>query len=354
MATWKKVVVESGTDTISQTAASITSQGALATLATVGTAQIDDSAVTTAKLDALSVTKAKLATNSVNIAKLYDSNTATAGQYLTADSTPDGFTWVTLPVDTNTTNSSAAFDTSTGVVTITDSASATVTVDLDGKYQDALGSGDVTSSMIGQGTVALSNMANIITDSFIGRDTSSTGVPEVMSVATAKTMMAIENLDNTTDAGKPVSTAQANAIALKALLAGDTSQNFSTNDLAVTGNLTITGTSTIENVTTEVMHLNDSTIVINADKTGEGDIDGGLVVERGTTGTGVKNKSLYWDEGLFAWAFGTSTSQVLGGTYSGNVVAVDLNAAYQSGSTVVPTGSFQFDTANQNLYVRIA
>lgn len=44
-------------------------------------------------------------------------------------------------------------------------------------------------------TVTLANMADIATDSFIGRDTAGAGVPEVLSAATVKTILAIANTD---------------------------------------------------------------------------------------------------------------------------------------------------------------
>jgi N-methylhydantoinase B/oxoprolinase/acetone carboxylase alpha subunit len=55
-------------------------------------------------------------------------------------------------------------------------------------------------------------MADISTDSFIGRDTAGTGVPEVLPAATAKTVLGLGNVDNTSDVNKPVSTATQTAI----------------------------------------------------------------------------------------------------------------------------------------------
>lgn len=55
--------------------------------------------------------------------------------------------------------------------------------------------GDITVSASGAtwtidaGAVTLAKMANIATDSFIGRDTAGTGVPEVLSAATARTIL---------------------------------------------------------------------------------------------------------------------------------------------------------------------
>ncbi len=109
MATWTKVVVESSAGNIAQKAATagtadnITSQGALATLATVDTAQIDasaietakinNSAVTTAKINNDAVTNPKIADNAVSEAKLYSQNSASNGQVLSFSGS-DAFTWV--------------------------------------------------------------------------------------------------------------------------------------------------------------------------------------------------------------------------------------------------------------------
>lgn len=82
--------------------------------------------------------------------------------------------------------------------------------------------GDVTGSgtssfptTIAAASVTLAKMANLATASFIGRNTAGTGVPEALSVATVRTMLSINNVDNTSDANKPVSTATQAALNLK-------------------------------------------------------------------------------------------------------------------------------------------
>ena len=82
---------------------------------------------------------------------------------------------------------------------------------------------------IADGSVTLAKMADMATDSFLGRDTAGTGVPEVLSAATAKTVLALVkgdvglgSVDNTSDAAKPVSTAQQTALDLKSPLASPT------------------------------------------------------------------------------------------------------------------------------------
>lgn len=81
---------------------------------------------------------------------------------------------------------------------------------------DATGSGTTAVTLtIPASTVTLAKMANLATATFIGRNTVGTGVPEALSTATARTMLSINNVDNTSDANKPVSTAQQAALDLK-------------------------------------------------------------------------------------------------------------------------------------------
>jgi uncharacterized protein YdeI (BOF family) len=82
--------------------------------------------------------------------------------------------------------------------------------------------GDVTGSGTGSfaatiatNAVSLAKMAQVASAMFLGRSTAGTGNVEAMSVATARTQLAINNVDNTADTAKPVSTAQANALATK-------------------------------------------------------------------------------------------------------------------------------------------
>jgi hypothetical protein len=73
------------------------------------------------------------------------------------------------------------------------------------------------------GTVALAQQAAMPTASLVYRKTAGSGAPETQTLATLKTDLALVkadvglgSVDNTSDASKPVSTAQATAIALKA------------------------------------------------------------------------------------------------------------------------------------------
>src|SRR3990167_6518228 len=88
-----------------------------------------------------------------------------------------------------------------------------------------------------QTAIPNSALANMTQKTYKGRTTASTGVPEDVAVATLKTDLGLVkgdvglgNVDNTTDAGKPVSTATQTALDLKAPLI---SPSFTTPTLGV-------------------------------------------------------------------------------------------------------------------------
>lgn len=109
------------------------------------------------------------------------------------------------------------------------------------KVTNATHTGDVTGATaltIATAVVTNAKLANMATKTYKGRTTAGTGVPEDVSVATLKTDLSLVkadvglgNVDNTSDANKPVSTAQQTALNLKANLASP----------ALTGNPTLQG-----------------------------------------------------------------------------------------------------------------
>ena len=208
MATWKKIVVENGSNTIAQTSSGITgvTLGALATLNTVGTSQIDNDSITAAKIQDEVITYDKIAPNTIGAGVLNVSGNGSSGQILASDG--DGsFSWV---------------------------ADAQVTVD-----------------------ASLSSSSANPVENHVVYD----------------------------------------ALALKASLAGSSSQNFSTNDLAVSGDLTVSGSTTTVN--TEEINLADNFIKLNSNATGTpvSTTDVGIEVERGSS----NNVRLFWDEGEDRW-----------------------------------------------------
>lgn len=276
MATWKKVVVESSADNIAQKAAtagvadSITSQGALATLATVDTAQIDasaietaninNSAVTSAKIDNNAVLNQKIADNAVSEAKLYSQNSASNGQVLSFSGS-DAFTWV-----------------------------------------------DQTSQ--------------VTVDASINSSSSNPVENHVVY----------------------------DQLALKANVAGNTSQAFSTANLVVMGTLTVSGSTTTVN--TEEINLADNVIVFNSNLAGDTapTQDSGITVNRGN----ATAQSFYWDETNHAWAIGHTES---GNSFTKTGYVSMANAqTYSSTQDNVngfgEVGHFQID--GDNVYIRTA
>ena len=168
------------------TMSNVTDAGALATLATVGTSEITNSSVTLAKM-------ANMAT-----ASFIGRNTAATG-------VPEVLSTTTARTMLSIDNTDNTSDANKPVSTATQTA-------LDLKHSTATSlvgdvTGTVSATSIGAGAVTLAKMANIATDSFIGRDTAGTGVPEVLSTGTARTILSIDNTDNTSDLAKPISTA---------------------------------------------------------------------------------------------------------------------------------------------------
>ena len=190
---WAEIVTYTGGTGVNISASNVISASSIA-LTTVQTAasQVLMLALTAQEGDVVVRTDEK---------KTYVKNSGSAG-------TMADFTLLETPTDAVT-----SVDGATGVVTLnhdtltgfvanehldwtTDQGSNNVHADnyTDTVYTHPNHSGDVTSSGDGATTitnsaVTLAKMANIATDSFIGRDTASAGVPEVLSAATTRTIL---------------------------------------------------------------------------------------------------------------------------------------------------------------------
>lgn len=91
-----------------------------------------------------------------------------------------------------------------------------------------------------------------------------------------------------------------------------TTSNPTFNNVIVSGNLTVSGTSTTVN--TETILLADNKIVLNSNLPGGSapSEDVGIIVNRGSS----SNVEFIWDEGNDRWTFGSQT--VVAGTFSGS------------------------------------
>lgn len=99
----------------------------------------------------------------------------------------------------------------TGVNSGTNTGDQTITL-----TGDVTGSGTGSfAATIAANAVSLVKMAQVASGVFLGRSSAGSGNVEAMSVATARSQLSINNVDNTADTAKPVSTAQSNALATK-------------------------------------------------------------------------------------------------------------------------------------------
>ncbi|MBC8054604.1 MAG: hypothetical protein H7Y13_16210, partial [Sphingobacteriaceae bacterium] len=168
---------------------------------------------------------------------------ATAGtDYLVPSGNGSGLTALNATQLTSGTIPAAAMPALSGDITSTAGSTAT-----------SLAANTVTTAKIADGNVTLAKMANVSTASLLGRNTAGAGAPEVLSTSTAKTLLALNNVDNTSDAGKPISTSTQTALDLKANLAAPT----------FTGTVVLPSSTSVGSVTaTEIGYLSGVTSAI--------------------------------------------------------------------------------------------
>ena len=411
MPTWTKVVVESSAGNIAQKAATagtadvIASQGALATLATVDTAQIDNSAIETAKINNLAVTVDKIAATTITKAKLNVGGTATDYNYLATISSGTGLSWQPLPTiptvtdtiadgNANAASSNGVFDAIAAISSITVDTSITngstnpvtnnAVYDALAAKQTTLGSEDIGTLLIDGGAVTLAKMANMATNSFIGRDTANTGAPEVLSATAVRAILNIEDgatADQTTVSGNAGTVTNGvyttSTIAVNKGGTGATAKTGTGNNvlsasptftgtidaaaITTSGDLTVGGT--LISTETEILKVEDSMIIVNAGVgTGSTAFDGGIMVERGDNVTGTQglvkvagdNVGIMWDdsEGYFRFSSAASDTAFTPAGYVAQ--ASNSTGVTPSDQNSGPLGSIHVKTSDETVYIRTA
>jgi hypothetical protein len=128
------------------------------------------------------------------------------------------------------------------------------------------------------------------------------------------------NVDNTSDANKPVSTAGQTALDLKANLAGPTfTGTVAAANLTLSGDLTVNGTTTTINSTT--ITVDDKNIELGSvSSPTDSTADGGGITLKGTT-----DKTLNWVDATDAWTSSEDFNLLTGKAYEINGTSV-LNA----------------------------
>jgi len=127
---------------------------------------------------------------------------------------------------------------------------------------------------------------------------------------------------------------------LGSLTIGDSNDN-----ITISGNLTVGGTTTTVN--TEEIKLADNTIVLNSNASGTPTEDGGIEIERGSRA----NVNLVWDESALEW-----TSQVYKSSsndttnYNGKIPVIQRASSGTSGADTT-VGSMFINTSTGNVYI---
>ena len=161
-----------------------------------------------------------------------------------------------------------------------------------------------------------------------------------------KTDVGLANVDNTTDANKPVSTAGQTALDLKANLSGATFTGaVSGTSLTLSGDLTVNGTTT--NINSTSLVVEDKNIVL-ADVATPSDVtaDGGGITLKGAT-----DKTFNWVDATDSWTSSEHINLASGKSYSMNGTALKdvsetlANKSISFGSNTITSTLAQLNTA---------
>jgi len=112
-------------------------------------------------------------------------------------------------------------------------------------------------------------------------------------------------------------------------------------DVVITGNLTVNGTTTTVNSNT--VNIGDNTIVLNSDETGTPSQNGGIEIERGTS----TNVNLLWNEGTDKWTVsdGSNSYNIIQDLYKNFATDSGTATANSVTDTLTLTGSGGISTS---------
>jgi hypothetical protein len=150
-----------------------------------------------------------------------------------------------------------------------------------------------------------------------------------------KADVGLGNVDNTSDANKPVSTAGQTALDLKANLANPTfTGTLSAADITLSGNLTVNGTTTTINATTitvDDINIELGSVASPTDTTANG---GGITLK------GATDKTINWIQSTLAWTSSEDFNLAAGKVYEVNGESVLSSTTLGSGVTSSSLTSF--------------
>ena len=216
----------------------------------------------------------------------------------------DGDARAAISVTDSGGDGSLTYNSTTGVITYTGPSQAEVLAHISGGTGITVSSGGVIATTITQYTDSDARSAISVTDS--GGDgsltySSATGVITYTGPSASEVRAHFSAGTGVTLSSGQISIGQAVA----------TTDNVTFNDLIVSGNLTVSGTTTT--IDSNTVNIGDNIIVLNSDETGAPSQDAGIEIERGTS----TNKTLVWDESNDKWTVGTET--FVAATFEGNL-----------------------------------
>jgi hypothetical protein len=232
----------------------------------------------------------------------------------------------TLAITDPTADRTITFPDAAGTVALTSDISVTASsTNTFSNKSISLGSNTVTSTLA-QLNTAISD-ADVATLAGTETLTNKTLTSPAINTPTGitKTDVGLANVDNTSDANKPVSTAAQTALDLKANLSGPTfTGTVSAANLTLSGDLTVNGTTT--NINSTSLVVEDKNIVLgDAETPTDTTANGGGITLKGAT-----DKTLNWVNATDAWTSSEHIDLASGKTLKYN--GTDLVAA-QSGNS---------------------
>ena len=267
-------------------------------IASLGTGNLADDAVTAAKLASDAVVTASIVNGNVTTDKIAD-DAVTFGK-----------------MQHTTTNNRLLGAATAGAI-------GEVQVATDMIADDAVTSAKIADTTIVTGNIAneavtLGKIQNIANNTVLGNVSGGSANAIELSATQLRTLINVENNADVTNTAR-----------VKTALNADMSGNFTIGNqsddtatfaghLTVGGNLTVSGTTTTVNSNT--VNIGDSIITLNSDATGSASEDAGIEVERGDDA----NKTLIWDESAGRWTVGSET--FVAGTFIGNVTGTVSSA----------------------------
>jgi len=190
------------------------------------------------------------------------------------------------------------------------SSSAQIATDISGAFTAVSG---------GLSTRITTNETNIGTNTTnIATNTTNIGT---LTAATSSYALATNVSGAFTTTSSSIATTAANIAGRVTTLEGTgtiqgvgTTNNVTFADITATGNVSITGTLFVDGTTTTVnstnLNIEDKFILLNSGSAGGSPIEGGIIVESGSTGTG---NAFYWDQTAARWSVKAGASAISGG-----------------------------------------